>query len=99
MQKEVFLLIKIKHNLFLFSVDPYLHIMKCHLLSFFSKKTQVDLNLVKNFKILISEKNLELNKQRQKPNSTVDMSLLASQALLHKKFTSLGAFIKTVKTE
>lgn len=92
LQNEIFLLLKIENEPFVFSLDPYLQVLKCHLVSFTSRKTDVVFRRDDDFKVCISENKIQLDKHSSP--SSMDVSILASQIMLGKKFSSTGVFIR-----
>lgn len=94
LQNEIFMLLNINNQSYLFSVDPFLEIIKCHLLSFSSKISTVSFQNIEKYKILISENKLEINDNKNKLDNTYDVSFLANQKLLKNKYSLSGVFVK-----
>ena len=98
LQNEIFVILKINEEPFLFSIDPFLLVMKSHLLTFTSKNPNFNISDYQSYKIFISENQIELNKMKEVYN-TYDVSMLASEVLLKKQYSSGGVFINTFKSK
>lgn len=97
LQNEIFVVLRVATHPLVLSLDPFLRVLKSHLVSFSSKRFETDVTRDKACRVWLSERTVQLSAPEDPdPGDRADVSVLANRLLLQKRFSSLGLFVRSL---